>query len=245
MLFNLIRRKSHLAIAVLAATALTACTDTSVTEDPYEETNRSIHAFNKSLDRNVLKPGSEAYAAAVPRPVRRGVSNGVSNLGEPVNFINHTLQGDIESAGSTFFRFAINTVFGFGGLLDPAGDAGLYERESDFGETLAVWGVRPGAYLELPVLGPSTERDAFGKAVDFAVNPLNYIIESETGNYLLAARAVNVLETRHEYARIVETLLYESADSYSAARIAYLQNRARNVADGIATEDLEDPFAFE
>lgn len=236
-------------ISLAVSLTLGGCADTGGTgeaaSDPYERQNRAIHAFNKGADKNVLRPASNAYAAVVPRPARVGLSNGVSNLNQPIQFINHTLQGDIDEAARTFLRFAVNTVFGFGGLLDVAGDAGLNDEPTDFGETLAVWGVREGAYIELPLLGPSSERDLAGRVVDFAMNPTRYVIDTPESNYVMAAQALDILHQRKELAGIIDALLYESADSYAAARIAYLQNKANAVGGGNVTEDdLEDPYDF-
>lgn len=237
--------------AILAACVLllSACTDTGGTgeaaSDPYEAQNRAVHAFNKTMDKNLLRPASKAYATVVPRPARVGVSNGVSNLNQPVQFVNHVLQGDVDDAARTFLRFAVNTVFGFGGLLDVAGDAGLADEPTDFGETLAVWGVREGAYIELPVFGPSSERDLAGRVVDFAMNPVRHVIDTPESYYVTGAKALDVLHKRQELSGIIDALLYESADSYAAARIAYLQNKARSVGnDTVTEEDLEDPYDF-
>ena len=224
---------------------LAGCTDTSVTPDPYEQTNRAIHDFNKGVDRYAVRPASQAYAAVVPKPARQGASNVVHNLREPLNFINHVLQGDVEDAGQTFFRFAMNTVFGFGGLLDPASDAGLFENETDFGETMAVWGVPAGAYQEIPFWGPSTERDTAGVLVDFVINPVGQILHGDAATAYRVGQVADLLHERSEYSRVIDTLLYESADSYLAARIAFFQNRALEVNDEVATDDLEDPFAFD
>ncbi|WP_157966238.1 MlaA family lipoprotein [Oceanibium sediminis] len=217
-------------------------------DDPWEERNRKVHAFNKALDRSVVKPLSDGYVAAVPSPVRTGVSNGVNNLGQPAAFINHLLQGDIDDAGASFARFGMNTVFGLGGLLDPATDAGVFDRPTDFGETLAVWGVASGPYVERPVLGPSTVRDSFGRIVEFVADPANNLVRSvdpDITGYVIAARVGNVLQVRNDLDRVINALYYESADSYTAARIAYLQNRSRAVNDGVADIDLEDPNAFD
>ncbi|MEM8870260.1 MAG: VacJ family lipoprotein [Pseudomonadota bacterium] len=233
----------------LALMLLTACggqtVPTATDPDPLEGVNRTVHAFNKGLDRAVLKPTSEVYVTVVPPPVRGGVSNGVSNLSEPLNVVNYTLQGNVEGAVRSFMRFGMNTVFGLGGLLDPASDAGLFEDSTDFGETLAVWGVNSGPYVELPLFGPSTVRDTFGLGVDFVADPVPRVLSSEANTYVIGAQAADVLQTRNDLARVIEALFYESADSYAATRIAYLQNRARDLNQGLALEDLEDPYAFE
>ncbi|MEO0914493.1 MAG: VacJ family lipoprotein [Pseudomonadota bacterium] len=235
---------------ICALFGVAGCTDPAVVSaadgDPYEATNRAIHGFNKGLDRNLLRPVSEGYGTVVPKPARTGVSNVVSNINEPLTFINHSLQGDFDDAGATFFRFAVNTVFGFGGLLDIGTDAGIIERPTDFGETLAVWGVRQGAYLELPVFGPSSERDLAGRVVDLAMNPTRYVLPTTEQQVLAGASVADVVNTRYEFRSVVDALLYESADSYAAARIAYLQNKARALGGGeLSDDDLEDPYAFE
>lgn len=238
------------ASAAIFVTALAGCGqpvgNTADAQDPLEPVNRSVHAFNKGLDRTVLKPTSEAYVAIVPRPLREGVSNGSENLSQPLYFVNHVLQGDIRSAMDTFFRFGMNTVLGVGGIADPATDAGIPERPTDFGETLAVWGIDSGPYVELPVFGPSTARDSVGLVVDFIIDPVGRTVPGEYRGYLIGADVAALLQTRQDFARVVEALLYESADSYNASRIAYLQNRAAALNDGqVIAEDLEDIYAFE
>ncbi len=239
-------------LAGLALLALGACSAgpevSASSEDPFENTNRKIHEFNKALDQNALRPIANAYGEAVPSPVRTGVANATSNLGEPLAFVNHSLQGDFDDAASTFFRFALNTIFGFGGVLDIATEAGIVERETDFGETLAVWGVPSGAYLEIPVLGPSTQRDFAGFIVDIGINPLTFtgVVPGDVQPYLAGAQVVDIINLRYEFGPIIDALYYQSADSYAAARIAYLQNRARALSGGAVTEELlEDPYAFE
>ncbi|NJB67193.1 phospholipid-binding lipoprotein MlaA [Desulfobaculum xiamenense] len=137
--------------------------------DPWERMNRRIYDFNARLDHYVLMPVVETYERIVPHPVRRGVSNFFSNLGELPTFLNCLLQLDGAGAANTFGRFATNTVLGVGGLFDVADAGGLYHQHEDFGQTLAVWGVPRGPYLVLPVLGPSNVRDAAGLAVDGTV----------------------------------------------------------------------------
>jgi len=245
------RRKIALCAAFAGVLALTAgCAEspdvpTADSPDPLEGVNRAVHGFNKGLDRAVLKPGSEVYVAVVPERARGGVSNVATNLLQPVYAANHLLQGDIEDAGTTFMRFGFNTLFGLGGLLDPASEAGMYDNPSDFGETLAVWGVGSGPYVELPLFGPSTIRDGFGLAVDIYADPLPRAVSGDAVPYLVGIRVADLLQERNELARVIEALYYQSADSYSATRIAYLQNRAKSINDGaLALEDLEDPYDF-
>ena len=238
-----------LAGSVMALSACSGAPDGGMAEvqDPWEGTNRVIHGYYKAVDRSFVRPTAEAYAAAVPAPGRRGISNFASNLGEPIRFANHILQGDVEEAGATFARFGINTVFGLGGLLDPAtSDFGVPERDTDFGETLAVWGVGPGPYMELPLFGPSTARDTFGFVVDRLADPVPRVFASdEAMTMLVATGTLDLLQFRHEYRAVIDTILYESADSYAAQRIGYLQQRAQELRDGSADAvELEDPFDF-
>ncbi len=244
---------ARLAGFVVVAGLVAGCSSTPETvagvSDPLESVNRSIHEYNKVTDRTFVRPASKAYAAVVPGPARRGVSNFASNLNEPIRFINHTLQGDVQSAGATFARFGINTVFGLGGLLDAATDMGVAKRDTDFGETLAVAGVGPGPYLELPFFGPSTVRDAVGLGVDFLIDPEPNVTDikadSDVEKAIILADGLDVLQFRHEFRGVIDQLLYESSDSYAASRIAYLQARAAKLGgDTLDDVELEDPFDF-
>jgi len=214
--------------------------------DPLEDANRAVHEFNVALDSLVVGPVAEVYGAVVPEEIRTVVENAARNLGEPNAFVNHVLQGDGDAAGTTLLRFVVNSTIGIGGLADPAADMGLFVQSTDFGETLGVWGLPEGAYLELPVLGSSTVRDTVGIVVDLAINPLNYVITSEQAYYMLALKGVNLIGKRNTYDDLISLLLYESADSYAAQRLSYMQNK-RYVVSGGETEidDLEDPYAFE
>ncbi|NNU81641.1 VacJ family lipoprotein [Halovulum dunhuangense] len=235
------------ALGLLAALAA-GCTRSDVpageTPDPFENVNRSVHAFNKGLDRNVLRPSSDVYVTAVPQPARKGISNGVNTLSQPVYFANHLLQGDIEDAGGALTRFLLNGFFGLGGMLDVASEAGVFDNPTDFGETMAVWGVPSGPYVELPVFGPSTVRDSFGRVVDRVGDPVPGALPDGSTGYLVAAEVADVLQIRSDLGRVIDALLYESADSYAAARIAYLQNRSRAANDGVSAEELENPYDF-
>ncbi len=161
-------------LAVLAVLALSACSAPASRDavyDPAQPFNCMSHGVNKGVDRVLLRPASQLYAAAVPTPVAAGVNNLASNLSEPSAVVNDVLQGNLEDGIHTTFRFLLNSTVGFAGLFDVASSIGLEKRESDFGETLHVWGAGEGAYLELPFLGPSTTRDFVGVVVDGAMNP--------------------------------------------------------------------------
>ena len=238
--------------ATLLLASLGACASgqTNLAEgqiyDPFESTNRAVHEFNIALDKLVVGPVADVYGSVVPEDVQTIVENAARNLGEPSSFVNHVLQGDGTGAGNTLLRFVLNSTLGIGGLEDPAADMGIFEAPTDFGETLATWGVPEGAYIELPVLGSSTVRDTVGIAVDLAIDPMNYVVTKKQAYYMLALKGVNLIGQRHTYDDLISVLLYESADSYAAQRLSYMQNKRYQVSGGETNiDDLEDPYAFE
>ena len=209
--------------------------------DPYEASNRRVHAFNKGLDRNVIRPVANGYGENVPRPVRAGLSNFGEFLRTPRYILNDLAQGSFRDAGHNFARFGINTIIGFG-LLDAASDMGVEPRPTGFGETLHVWGAEEGAYVELPVLGPSTTRDTVGIVVDILTNPVSPNLESSQRAIPPSLAATDALDTRYRLGTTIDGIYYESADSYAQAREIYLQNRRFEL--GQESEDLEfDPYA--
>ncbi|MEC3859803.1 VacJ family lipoprotein [Mesobacterium sp. TK19101] len=212
--------------------------------DPYETTNRRTHEFNKGLDRALVRPAGKGYATVVPDEVQDVVSNFADNLGTPASMVNQTLQGDVAGVMHNFFRFTINSTIGLLGLFDPATDMGLPERPSDFGQTLQVWGVPEGAYVELPLLGPSTERDTAGRVVDMFTNPLEYALPRPERYYGTATRVASKVGDRGRYSDTVDSILYESADSYAQARLIYLQNRRFELGEE-AKDTYIDPYALD
>lgn len=234
--------KSNQIIIFLSALLLTACTTTGDNpKDPYEEQNRAVWEFNRSLDKAVLKPVAEGYQYITPDPIETGVTNFFSNLGEIPTIINDVLQGKFLKAGRDTGRFLINSTIGVAGLLDPATEMGLEEESEDFGQTLAVWGFEPGPYLMLPFIGPSNPRDGLGFAVDsFAFySPYDELNDDQTEWGL---RALSLVDQR---ARLLplEEQLEEALDEYLMVRDAYLQRREFKVYDG--KPPIEDDCEFE
>ena len=207
--------------------------------DPYEQANRNIHAFNRGIDKIVLRPSSQVYGSIVPDPVKTGIGNLASNLNQPGYVLNDLLQGRIEDAGHNTFRFLINTIVGVGGIFNPADSFSLEERDTDFGETLYVWRAEEGVYLELPFLGPSTVRDATGSVVDVVLNPLNTMVGQDQASAVLGVSIASRVGDRYQYSGFVDSILYESADSYAQARLLYLQNRR---FDHSGDEDNEEAY---
>ena len=235
-------------MAVGLALVLSACGPATLPPgdtiaDLDEAQNREVHDFNVAVDRAILRPTAEAYGTVVPRPVRQGVSNFSSNLSQPGYVINDLLQLQLDDAVVNTFRFAINSTVGLGGLFDPASALGLAARETGFSETLHVYGVPEGDYMELPVFGPSTTRDTLGSMVDFAANPVRVFVDSPQIDYVRGANAADVLNSRHELGDSIDSLLDDSADSYAALRSIYLQNRRFELrgTDFSAEAPLGDP----
>lgn len=231
---------SRIALTVLIAAALNACVTLPPNTqrsplDPWESWNRGVYKFNDAVDRAVAKPVAKAYVRFVPEPIRIGVTNFFSNLETPTVLINDALQGKFLAAASDLGRFALNTSLGLGGILDPATPIGLARNNEDFGQTLGKWGVHPGPFIEIPILGPSDLRDAPARVVDTYTNPRQYIKNSglKYGLYLpdFADRRAALLS--------FEDTLKNAYDPYTFVRDAYLQRRAYLVADG---KDADEPF---
>lgn len=235
------------ALAVVVALSLSACatyqdpaTRTDGINDPYEKQNRAIHSFNKGLDKNLVRPVSQVYAV-VPVEVRDSVNNFSENLSMPGVAINSLLQADFRGAGLATTRFVMNTTIGLLGFIDAATEFKIPEHTTDFGETLAVWGAGEGAYVELPVFGPSTQRDAVGFVVDVFTDPLTVVtLRSSPERYIPpTAKGAAVVNNRDKFKGTIDSVLYESADSYAQSRSIYLQSR-RFELEGSAPVDADD-----
>lgn len=197
-------------------------------DDPLEPLNRAVFQFNLIVDGTILKPVTQLYGFAVPDPAKRGVTNFLANLRAPIVFANQLLQGEREQAGITLGRFMVNTTFGLLGLVDFANYFGIPPREeADFGQTLGVYGIGAGPYLVLPILGPSTVRDATGIAVDlFILDPTLYFTDTPMR---LGRFAITAVDTRYRYGPLIDDLQANSLDFYVAARSAFLQNREAQI----------------
>ncbi len=229
-------------VAALGLGACGAADSTAEINDPFESFNRVSHGVNKGADRLFFRPASQGYGTVVPKPVRTGFSNAAANLNMPRSVMNDVLQGNIDDAGHNFMRFLVNSTLGVFGIFDPAtSDFGLEERETGFGDTLAVWGAGEGVYLELPLFGPSTGRDAVGLVVDIASNPVSFI--GDEGDEIAAATSLpSVLDSRYEYAETVDSILYDSADSYAQLRLYYLESRRFELSGQTSAENAFDPY---
>lgn len=197
--------------------------------DPFESFNRTMFEFNETLDRAVLKPVATTYVDWVPSPVRRGVNNFFGNLRDAWSFVNNTLQAKPTGAADSALRFGVNTVFGLGGVLDVAGEMRIPKHTEDFGQTLGYWGVRPGPYLVLPFLGPSTVRDTAALPVDYA-GDLARLVDPAGLRYSLYG--LRIVDTRANLLRTTSLLSDVALDKYTFSRDAYLQLRRTAVGVG-------------
>lgn len=216
--------------------------------DPYEGVNRSIHNMNLSVDRAIFRPASNGYVTIVPPEIVTSFGLFAENLSMPAQAVNGILQGDLPKTGLAISRLLINTVLGMGGLFDPASDFNIPRVDTDFGETLHVWGFGEGAYVELPLYGPSTTRDAVGVFADFFTNPITFARQNPADNIGVYAEIVRRMGDRGNYSATIDSILYESADSYAQARLIYLQNRRFELGgdqdnfDGVFGDPYSDPY---
>lgn len=214
----------------LAAIALAATGCASMSEkDPYEKFNRSVFNFNDAVDRNALKPAATAYKTVTPSFVQTGVNNFFSNLSDVWSSANNLMQGKAERSLSDATRVVINSTFGLVGLIDIASDAGLKKHSEDFGQTLGYWGVPPGPYVMLPILGPSTLRDTAGLPVDIAADPWGYGISVRARNIGTVVRVVDQRAALLDASNLLEEA---ALDRYEFIRDGYLQQRKGKVFDG-------------
>jgi phospholipid-binding lipoprotein MlaA len=201
---------------------------TTQTKDPWEKLNRATFAFNDKIDKTIARPVARTYTRAVPQHARTGIHNFIENLGEPVDIANDILQAKGTQTLKDTGRFLINSTFGLLGFFDVASHVGLPEHDEDFGQTLAHWGVPSGPYLVLPILGPSTVRDAGGLYTDTYLNPVwsNLRVRYRNGSYV-----VEGIDTRAGLMNLNATL--DSAfDPYTFMRDAYIQHRRYKIYDG-------------
>jgi phospholipid-binding lipoprotein MlaA len=214
-------------------------------EDPYEDFNRSMFAFNEGLDRAVVEPVAKGYRAITNEPIRQGVSNVLNNLGEPVTFANEVLQGKIPSAAGTVGRFLINSTIGIAGIFTPAQAIGIERTDEDFGQTLGVWGIDSGPYLVLPIIGPSSPRDGIGVVADFFVDPVNYVEFDKDNEIRFGVALANGLVMREDAIETFETVRTQ-VDPYTTVRRFYVRSRAAAVGTSQPEQrTIEDVPDFE
>ncbi len=196
--------------------------------DPWQRLNRGIFWFNDRADVYVLEPVATGWDIVMPEPAETGISNFFANLRFPVVMVNNLLQGKPGKAAIDVGRFMVNTTFGLAGFFDPATIWGLERHNEDFGQTLGVWGVPPGPYLVLPLLGPSNPRDTAGIPVDYVLSITPLFLNSY---WWTGAGVINIINTRAQYLDEVRNAKEASLDYYVFARNAYYQRRRALVND--------------
>ena len=216
-------------------------------KDCFEKINRGIFAFNQGLDKIFFKPVAKGYRY-LPKPIRSGTSNALSNLSNVVTIPNNILQGQLKEAGINTLRFSINTTLGIAGIFDVASYYGLNKLEKeDYGQTLGTWGVREGCYFVLPVLGPTTVRDAIGSLANFSGGDAWYNVTVnnntkyfENSDYYYSRLTAGV-DFRAKNLEAFDSLEKNSLDLYASVRSLYLQDRSRKINNiDKTTETLND-----
>ena len=226
-------------------------------DECFEGFSRAMFKFNHGLDKAIFKPVAKGYRA-LPVPIRKGTGNMVDNLRSLLTLSNNVLQGDLRGAGNTAGRFAINTTVGILGIFDPAAALGLEERgKEDFGQTMGVWGAESGCYFVLPILGPTTARDAIGLVANIFLDPVyqithnteidNGVIGNSTyseHNYYYY-RGTGAVDFRAKNIESFDNLEKNSIDLYASLKSLYLQNRNQKISNSKSTVETQDDSDWE
>jgi phospholipid-binding lipoprotein MlaA len=232
---------------VLAALMVSGCASNAAPrderhpDDPWEPFNRSVYAFNSAADRAVLRPVARGYDKVTPRPVQRGVSNFFRNLRSPVIMINLLLQGRPGELEDEFQRFVTNTVYGIGGIFDVASAGGIEKHEADLGQTLAGWGWEDSRYLMLPLLGPSTVRDTWGRGGDSLADVAWQRAYQEGAYGLLALRIIDIRAGLLP----LDAELAAAYDEYALMRDGWMQRRQFFIFGGEVDVPDYDAWLYE
>ena len=233
------RAKRLCAAALLLAGTLAGCaTSGGNPADPLEPLNRAVFRFNDAVDGAVIKPVAKGYRSVVPGILRTGISNFFSNLEDVWISVNDVLQGKFQRGFEDFTRVLFNSTFGIAGVFDFASDLGLQKHNEDFGQTLGWWGVGSGAYLVLPILGPSTVRDGFGLLLDTRADLVFQIDGVPVHNTLYATRGISNRANLLDASSVIEQA---ALDKYTFVREAWLQRRRNLVYDGDPPREREEP----
>ena len=223
--------------AAVGALVLAGCASAPATKgDPLEDMNRAVFAFNEKIDELVLKPVATGYVKVVPELLRTGIDNVLGNVGDLWSAVNQLLQAKPLVAAEMGFRFVVNTTFGIGGIFDVAGDAGIERRSEDFGQTLGRWGLGPGPYLVLPLLGPSNVRDATALPLDWQASPSGLLEDAGARN---ATSALTIVHTRARLLSVTRAIDDAALDKYILVRDGFLARRRNLVYDGDPPDEPE------
>jgi phospholipid-binding lipoprotein MlaA len=219
--------------------------DVLAVNDPFEPANRMVFAINETVDLVLLRPVAVLYRDFMPAPGKELVFNFVRHITLPLTIVNDVAQGEWDRAEIAAKRLFVNTIAGFGGVVDAATGLGLPHHKEDFGQTLATYQVVPGPYIVLPLIGPSSTRHAFGRVVDVALDPLTYLLAKAPVEATLGMRAVSIVDQRYRLLGPLDDLKKNSLDYYAAVRSLYRQRRTyeiRNLGDEATSRSTADVF---
>ncbi|MEO0342747.1 MAG: VacJ family lipoprotein [Pseudomonadota bacterium] len=239
------RQISRIFGAMLLTFTVASCAEAppgQLISDPYERGNRKVHEFNKGFDRALVGPVANAYGKVIGPDVDASVQAAAETISLPNRILNKVLQFRLLSAFQDTMRLTVNLAVGLG-IKDPATEFGIPNDDTDFGETLHVWGFKEGNFIEVPFWGASTERDAVGLIVDlFLLDPIGEI-EPKARPITATVTLTSYISNRNEFADLVDSILYDSEDSYSAQQLAYVQNRRFNLSkSGPNGAVVDDPY---
>ncbi len=223
--------------AALFATGCATTSGSARSDDPIEPWNRAMFAIHQPIQDNVIRPATQAYVDYVPYVIRQPISNVFNNIDDLFSAINGLLQGKPDKAGHDLGRVMLNTMWGIGGLIDFASEAGIPRGDEDFGQTFGVWGFPQGPFLFVPLWGPTTVRDGTGWLVRLYLGPVGYIPDVPTRNILYGVGAVDLEAQALEGQKLVDQA---AIDKYSFIRRSYLQRRAYLTYDGKPPPEKDD-----
>jgi phospholipid-binding lipoprotein MlaA len=215
--------------------------------DPFEPLNRRTFAFNLFVDRVLIKPVAEGYRKALPARARDAFRHFLDNLNEPLVFVNTVLQGRLPDAGTTGFRFLLNSTFGIVGFIDVATPQKLPKQVGDFGQTLWRWGLPGGPYLIIPVFGPTNPRDGIGSGVDLYIDPFRYIARKQSDPNLMSGSRVvaDGIDKRSRSIDALDEMQRESVDYYASFRSFFRQHRDAELRGGGPEAPLPPPNFYD
>ena len=256
-IFTLLLQSNMVFAGSTVSEDLKESTSTNTAGECFEGVSRAMFKFNHALDKVIFEPVAKGYRA-LPVPIRKGTGNAIDNLRSLLTLSNHVLQGDFREAGTTAGRFAINTTVGILGVFDPAAKLGLEEQgKEDFGQTLGSWGMGSGCYFVLPILGPTTARDALGLVGNTLLDPVYQITHNtEINNGVVGNasysehnyyyyRGTGAVDFRAKNIESFDSLEENSIDLYASIKSLYLQNRNKRIQNSDSAVETQDESDWE
>lgn len=194
--------------------------------DPFETPNRIIFSFNMTIDTILIEPLVGIYRFAIPNPAQKHLGYFIKNLSSPITLTNDLLQGQPVKARTTFWRFIVNTLFGFGGIADVASEMKLEYHSEDLAQTIKYWGMPSGPYIMLPLLGPTTTTGIIGKVGDYFVDPMNLNFNNKVKNKIKFLKFLDLRSSKYD---LIKNIKSNSLDPYTTIKVLYYQNKQEEV----------------